>query len=319
MTNKFPPTAKHARLLRKEFLKLHPEWKDYKLRLQEKQRRLDNDPEYIIATLDVTNRLEKAYVVDAKSVSKFFRRFGQFGSPYSIQKILHFLKSLYESKKRKIAVALYKYIQYSIRFGVVMRTLKGVPQFKPVVIPQVARKFHAKITRNFLKPVRPVPKDHEMAEYFEEPDLQEPSELGKNFDPALVNYFVIEDRRDDSLLKQIEAVAYNPDRITFIQHNAEIPFLFCLIGENFQKKDFKNALSFVTRFQHERFGRGAGRPRDTQRLKQEIRALQNLSGAQKAAAFDLAAKRFRSVSVSKMTTAQNRLSRLKRKIKQRRQ
>ena len=107
----------------------------------------------------------------------------------------------------------------------------------------------------------------------------------------------------------LEHVAYFPEGITFVLHNAEQPYLLCLVGEKVSVELWRKLSTTVTGIFRKKFGRGkAGRPKDLSKLRKAKRLLKT-PGPLKAKAFLLAGK------AQNTETQQSYLSRLRKEQK----
>jgi len=120
----------------------------------------------------------------------------------------------------------------------------------------------------------------------------------------------IDDGDGSSCLSILEQVTYFPEGLTFILHNAEQPYLMCLIGEKVSTALWRELGKTVSAMLRENFGRGtAGRPTDLSKLR-KVEKLLKKPGPLKEKAFQLAGK------AQNTATHQSYISRYRKKMRE---
>ena len=253
---------------RKELPK-HPKLIELNRRLSLKKRGLKDDKEFVIQTAVLKNALERALQRYPKLVMAFFR---DFSDPAGVHryKAPEFLKTL---KNKKVKLLLGEYLKYAMRFGVVLRLRRR--GFEEEYLIPWGTKFHVRIKKEHFEPVDGYPGDEDTPfEYFFESDsVKTWPALSKQMSLGRAKFVLIEDSEQTSILTRLEAFAYHPDGLTFVFHNAEQPYLFCLVGEKVTNAIWRDASTSVSSFLSRNFNRGkAGRPRDLERFLQTIKS-----------------------------------------------
>jgi hypothetical protein len=234
----------------------------------QKWRKLNNDKPFLLETEKLTKSLEDTLVQHPSYLKAFFRNFGY---PLGrLKAVRHFLSKAPDEKTRRTFEA---YVRYVARFGVLLKRRNTVPHFHPYPLVPWGSTFHVRIKKAQLLPVVPHPGGDEPYVYFFESDPKSaPPYLRKPIKSGEVKFVEIDDEDSSSVLTRLESFAYYSEGITFMVHNAEQPYLFCLIGEKVTNDIWRNANTAVTAFQRALVGKGkAGRKADVKRLKQILR------------------------------------------------
>lgn len=250
-------------------LEKHPKLVELKRRLSLKKRELKNDKEFVIETAKLRNALEAALLKYPKPAATFFR---DFSDPTGMHrsKAREFLDGL---RSRKLKLLLGRYLRYVARFGVVLRLKRGRPRFEEEYVIPWGIRFHVRLTEDHFEPVDGYPGDEDTPfEYFFESDKVETwPTLSKQMSLGRAKFVQIEDSERASIISRLEDFAYYPEGLTFIFHNADQPYLFCLVGEKVTNEIWRDASRVVSSFLRTHFNRGkAGRPRNLTRFRKEI-------------------------------------------------
>jgi hypothetical protein len=295
-------------------LKKSPIWttfSDLRRALRSRRKVLDEDKVYQLEKERISSRLNQQIETYPDDVREFFRR---FMSPDGrrLQQIRSYIRKL---KDPGLQRDLRHYVEFSFRFKVIFQPKAKAPHFKEIIIPPSGSKFHAKLVKGKLEPAGPVVNDENYGipfdEFFESDELKVPGKLQTLIDFGTAQYVLVEDKSGTSALNVLERISYDPDRITFVRHIAEQPYLLCLIGEKVSKKLFDMAGPVVTEFQREYYCRGkAGRPPDLAKRKQAIKLIRG-KGPMKMKAGILSTGE----SATELFSNQSYLSRLNKKIK----
>jgi hypothetical protein len=220
----------------------------------------------------VEKSLEAALRLNEGKVREFFKRF-PYVSTAARRKINSFIDRIPNPSVRK---SLREYADFALRFNVCFTleprsTVFGV---EPVNLPSSG--LWGKISNRTLVPGSD--SGTEVLEFgsFADNAHQPPAKSASLFTSGKAKWFVIDDPRGQSLLADIEAIAYSPDAIVFVTHYPHIhqPFLFCLIGEDVSDDDWKKAAPVKTQFQQEQYGTGIrGRKPNVEQQRLEYKAL----------------------------------------------
>jgi hypothetical protein len=244
---------------------LHPQRSALRLLLKDKV--------FVLATEKLKSTLERVYPSNQQAVERFFHR---FGSPNQarLERIRKYIAGISDERIRK---ALEQYVRYALRFPVVMVIKKKSPHFRVLGAVPYGPKFYAQMRNGHLKPRVSIPDETEgpsSPELFESNDLKLPDPIQQQIDKDNAAFFQIKDKSGSSVLNEIERLSYRIDGVTFIRHDAEQPYLFCLIGEAATKMQLRSAEKAITDFQKAFDGRGkAGRGRDLRRVRRNAKRL----------------------------------------------
>jgi hypothetical protein len=110
---------------------------------------------------------------------------------------------------------------------------------------------------------------------FESERINIPPAVQEQITSGKVKFVEFEDESWSSALNELEHFAYYPEGLTFVLHQAEQPYLLCLIGEKVSDKLWRQASPVKTALLKKSLGRGtAGRRRDPKRLRESIKIRQ---------------------------------------------
>jgi hypothetical protein len=267
----------------------------------DKWRKLGRNKGLVLETTRLKLRLEKAYEKDPKSVNVFFRRYScPTGSRR--REIRRHIASILNKGVRDV---LRLYIKYVARFGVTMYTRKKKPHFRTALLPPHGSKFHVALSNGHLRPARPF-RGGRYTDYFEDKEVQMPEVLERYVQTGTTKFVRIDDKDSSSVLTELEAFAYHWEGLTFILHEAEQPYIICLIGENASSDMWKSAARAVHALRRECYGEKAGR---TGNLRQILKVGAQLrqTGASKAKAITVG-------KTKNVDTSKSAFSRLKAKL-----
>jgi hypothetical protein len=228
-------------------------------------RQLGSDKEFVDETLRLKSRLEKALKDEPEIVKHFFSSF-KFATGLHLGKVKRFLRTV---KNKDLKQLLKRYCRYAARFRCGMYIRTKSPRFRVMVLPSKGSRFSAKISRGHLQPTAFTTPGEPFLDAFESQSLKIPAAL-KELERLGKGRFVhIDDQNGSSVLSELENASYDPDGLTFVVHEAEQPYILCLIGENAGNQVWRDAASTVRELQRIHFGRErAGKPVDIrQRLK----------------------------------------------------
>jgi hypothetical protein len=246
-------------------------------------KKLNRSKPFLVETEKLTRLLENALTRQPEYVRAFFRLFGYpTGRPKAIRT---FLSKAPDERTRNV---LRTYPGYVARFGVVLKLRYKSPRFRAYPLPLWGSTFHVRIRGGKLLPVLPYPGGDEPYVYFFESNPEgAPAFFQQLIKSGAGKLVEIDDEDGSSILTRLEVFAYAPDVITFVVHQAEQPYLFCLIGGSITNDIWRDAGKVVTAFQKKLAGRGkAGRPPDIKRLKTTHRLLRK-KGPKKNVAVDV--------------------------------
>ena len=275
-------------------------------RLQTRRHReLIADPIFVQGTDALMRQLERARGKNPDVVTDFFDRFS-WPNASKLKSLNAFLRNVRDTALRK---TLRQYVQHANRFRIVFTLRKHPPHFEAFELLPAAAKFHIKISKGQLTPTRPTYFNEPVDSSFEAEEIEVPQQLRKAIKCRQAKFVCIDDKEGSSCLSVLEHVAYFPEGITFVLHNAEQPYLLCLVGEKVSVELWRKLSTTVTGIFRKKFGRGkAGRPKDLSKLRKAKRLLKT-PGPLKAKAFLLAGK------AQNTETQQSYLSRLRKEQK----
>ncbi len=271
-----------------------------------RHRELSEDPLFVQKTDTLKRKLEKAYTQDLELVTDFFREFSWPVAP-KLKRLNAFLRNTRDTDLRK---TLRQYARYANRFRVIFVLRKRPPHFNMVELLPSGAKFHVRIVKGQLVPCNPAYDDAPIDSSFESEKVKVPQALDRAISRRQAKFVRIDDKDGSSCLSALEYVAYFPEGITFILHNAEQPYLVCLVGEKVSVELWRKLSTTVTAMFRKNFGRGkAGRPKDLQKLRKAKQLLKR-HGPLKGKAFLLAGK------AQNIETNQSYISRFRKEQKQ---
>ena len=234
-----------------------------------KLRALGKDKAFILETELMKARLEQAYGIHPDKVKEFLRRFRH---PLS-RRNTEVDKFLNDVKGDDLRSILKDYVGYSERFGVFIRLNKNRPLFRVSVVETYGPLLHAKVVEDHLTPIKSDPGESFYA-LLENNNLEIPDELKEQVANGIASFIQIDDESRTSVISELETVAYRPNAITFVLHNARQPYLLCLVGENVSQETVRLAGKVINAFRKKHLGRSsAGRPTDVVELYKTLKAL----------------------------------------------
>ena len=255
------------------------------LRDAEKQRNreLREDKHYRYMKAGLTASLKKAQKREPELVAKFFNKFGFF-TPSKLAKSQIFLAAI---KDMEIQAFFNRYLNFAARFGVVWKCHPKSRSFKVHLQVPWGTSFLGRIERGRLVPSRPFIKDEATIHLFERPDLLALPKLEEEIRGKNAAYVQIEDESGSSVLSQLEAFSYRQGGVSFVLHNAEQPYILCLVGEKVDSQTWQRAGKIIKEFRKTYFRRvNAGRPPNLKRFD-KVMKLRNRNQPLKNAASDL--------------------------------
>jgi hypothetical protein len=108
--------------------------------------------------------------------------------------------------------------------------------------------------------------------YYEADRMEVPPGLEKLVASGIAKFVLIEDESWSSSLSKLEYFANYPEGLTFVVHEAEQPYLLCLIGEKVSDKVWKQGSRARSALLRKYFDRGkAGRRPSIPRLRRAIK------------------------------------------------
>jgi hypothetical protein len=250
---------------------------------------LESDPQYVVERDKLISKLEEEYARNPKRVSAFFRQFRWPIAP-KLEALQSFLSRV--KKDKKLREILSRYVIFANRFRVAFVLRTKAPHFNPIVLLPGGAKFHVKVKKGQLTPVRSISDEESIDTSFEssfesrEVSFSDPLRLA--IGSLEGNFVLIDDNEGSSLLSILEAVAYFPEGMTFVLHRAEQPYLLCLVGRKISDDLWRKAYKTVSAFLREELAGGkAGRPKDLQKWNRANRLLKT-PGSLKEKAVELA-------------------------------
>ena len=143
------------------------------------------------------------------------------------------------------------------------------------------------------------------------------ADLKKMMDSGRANYVEVHDRSGTSALNDLERIAYNPNKLTFIIHNpgSKMPCIFLLLGERTEcRKDLRKAEKIINALQRKLYGRvKSGKPpKDPAKDFEAVQVLRTNDGRnqkEKAAALFLKPDEYKDSAAVKASRLKTRYSR----------
>jgi hypothetical protein len=249
--------------------KRHPKVIALNRLLANRKNELARDKQFVIETARLQPRLEEALAKHEKHMRVFFRTFSY---PIGVR-LIEVKKFLENLERKQLKNLLGRYLKYVARFGTVFRLRSKRPHFRLEYLIPWGSKFHVRLVKGHFEPADGYHGDEEPFEYFFESDrLKVPSVLGKHIASGKAKFVRIDDVSWSSALSRLEYFAYYPEGLTFVLHNAEQPYLLCLIGEKVTDSIWREASRVRSALLRASFERGkAGRPTNIPRLREAIR------------------------------------------------
>jgi hypothetical protein len=250
-------------------LKRHPMLLALEQARHKKQFQLRHDKQFVLESERLRTSLEKALVANPRIVREFFR---QFSRPVGVR-LKHVHAVLQGLESRKLRALFERYIVHVARFGVVMWPHKTRARFLTEVLVPWGARFHVRLIGGHFEPAKMrVDPDTPFEYFFESDDVRIPEIAETQIKKGRIKFAQIEDQEWSSVLSKLEYFAYDPESLTFVLHNAEQPYLFCLIGEKISDETWRRASKIRSAFLKQCYGRGtAGRPPNIPRLRESIK------------------------------------------------
>jgi len=247
---------------------------------QKRRAQLENDAVFVRETEDIQEGFEAAYLSKRQTVDSFLSQF-RLPSPFHKARVQRFVDAI----PSKMSALLKRYVRYASRFDVYFVRRNNAFEWR--VMPEFGWKFRVNQRNGRLEATGHVPEDSPPTDYFEAPTLQIPAAFQTLIDEKAAKFVQIDDVSGASVLNDIENFAYNSDGLTFIVHNGQHPYLYCLVGEKATKALWDKAGKSITAFQRQ-FGRGkGGRPTTNVGLEKTIREALKQPGRKKEKAVRL--------------------------------
>lgn len=249
-------------------LKTHPKVRELDRRLALRAKELRKDKEFVIQEARLRTRLESFLAERPADVRRFFQKFQFPVGPRGLEA----RRYLRRTRIKNLKEALDDYLNFVVRFGVVFRLEGKRSSLRLEYLVPWGTKFHVKLVEEqFMPAERRVASNESYEDYFEDDRLTVPVEVQRLIASGKGKFVLIEDPQCSSALSGLEYFANNPEGLTFVVHNAEQPYLLCLIGEKVSDKDWKRASAPRTALLRKYFNRGkAGRPPKIARLRSAI-------------------------------------------------
>jgi hypothetical protein len=275
--------------------------------------RLQKDAVFLIENARIETELKELAMNHPAIFVKFFNRF----SYLSLLIRDDFEKFVSETWSNRAKEILQDYANYSRRFRVWL-TRRSDGSFRVVPNGPFNSKFRIDIVGGQSQPADPeksgVPVIFD--ELYADNNLRVPTLHSEEIlATGRAKFVQVEDKSGRTVLHDIEAIAYDPQAVTFILHKSNRDYLFCLVGENVTiEGTWKAAGAAVNSLQAQLYGRRkAGRPRKIEKLKKAIDLRQRGgSTSQKEKAFNL------EPDAKNLASNQAYFSRLNRTLQQRR-
>jgi hypothetical protein len=242
-------------------------------RREEKLRQLEKDKEFITETARIQNMLSTQRLNDPQVFTDILRRItylGIFLTPHKVE------RELKQIRDKRTKMVFQEYIRYCSRFHVSLQQVNS--SFRVVPQPPFKSKFRVLVVDGRFRPYAPAYRCEKELVYS---DLYASARV--EFHPILEQMIkdgtavgvMVKDKSGRSALNELEAFAYDPEKLTFVLHDAKQRHVYCLIGEKVSvDKVWKKAAKLVTALQREFYGRSkAGRPRNVPELQRTIAQL----------------------------------------------
>jgi hypothetical protein len=237
---------------------------------KERLAALEKDKAFVIETDRIVHELQSLRNRKPDIFQKVFRRL----SPLVILEGKYWEGWLRDLADVRARTTFRNYVRYVVRFKVRLASSPGT--FRPVPFgPAPVHTLHARIVKGRLHWADwgPQPKESVYDFLFIARDFEAVPELREMMHRGDARFVKVDTPRNESVLKELEYLAYDPSMLTFIIHYAEQPRIYCLIGEAVRTdKAWRDAGKVITALQKRLYGRNkAGRPANISRLKQGLR------------------------------------------------
>jgi hypothetical protein len=251
-----------------------------------RHQQLAADQKYVVARDRLIQKLGKEYARNPGTVTEFFRLFG-WPTPLKLKSLKSYLSCLQDKELKKV---LRRYVRFANRFHVIFLLRRKKRHFRPIELLPSEAKFHVQMTNGQLAPLRATYDEEPIDASFQSNQMRLPKPVELVISSGEAKCVQIEDKDGSSVLSTLESFAYFAEGITFIVHQRERPYLFCIVGEKVTNALWRKASRAVSALLHRHHGRErAGRPKDLQKWRKTRRLLKK-PGPKKAAAVELAGK-----------------------------
>jgi len=225
-----------------------PEFRKTKAVLWRRWRELGNSEEFFWETFKLKWRLGQAFEANPDLVGKFFQPTFKV-TLIDSQKLVSRIGAVKDEKFRRL---LWRYVNYTIRYGVVLQLFRKAPYFRVREGSQgvVDDRFHAVIRNGVFEPIRPPRPDDAYPEGFESDVKATPPELerlvrdgvektkdGKKSVEQVAKYVLIDDEDSFSLLRQMFYFAHSPNCVTVFRYNSVPSHTLFLVGQHVSLPD----------------------------------------------------------------------------------
>lgn len=250
----------------------HPKIIEQKRRLAARERELEADKQFLLEEARLQGQFEQSLAQYPKRLEEFFRRFSSFYG-FRLGQIKQFLDSLGDVPLSQL---FRRYNKFVSRFGVQFTFHQRQPHFRRKILIPWGCKFYVQIVKgHFASSNGYVDEDAPFGDSFESDWVKVPPAVQQQVASGNVKFVFVEDEHWSSALNELEHFAYYPEGLTFVLHQAEQPYLLCLIGEKVSDKLWRQASRVKTALLKKNLGRGAaGRPPDIKRLRETIKIRQ---------------------------------------------
>ncbi len=265
-------------------LQRHPLLVELQRRKAVRRKELEADKEYLYEWERLRQDVKRAIKRSPKTVRLFFDRFSESRS--DLAQVHEFLETVGDETLNQFFC---RYIRFVSRFRVEIGLERGKTKIHREIIPPLGSKFHLVLGREGFEPFVSNSDEDVPNEYlFERSDLVVPERLEHEIKSGTAKMVQIEDHKWVSTLGQLERFAYHPEGITLILHQAELPYLYCMIGENVSVRVWRDMYPVIKALRKKHYGREkAGRPPDLKRQKEVIKTFA-LPGPDKVKAIEKA-------------------------------
>ena len=196
----------------------------------------------------------------------FLRRYGMI-TPLNAEEALR--KAL-ETANGTTRRALENYIEYALRFCMCVRLRRRklrdewIWRVEFYAMPRpMCNRMKAKIGEHIYPDVEGrFIQGEECWPYFNAPDLHLSDDVKQRLEKSKARIVQMRDDLDYgnviNILRELEAWFYDPNSLTFLVHGRNPPVLLCLVGENVEKKPWRDTDTLITALQREYFHRKQG-------------------------------------------------------------
>jgi hypothetical protein len=302
---------------------------------QSRLEELETDKYFVEASARMFESLAEARKENEEIVKLFLDKFALPVGQH-VSKLTRFI--IGTNPPEPVSQFIHEYIAFVNRFrmSIVLRTKSGKQEPRLISWLEPGPILHAEIREGHLVPTKTFDDDAGMAEIFDGQHLHvlqavrdsmlRPSVSGKRSRDIIqtsiekAKFLQIEDEDWSSALSEIERLAYEPNGITFIVHNARYPYLFVLLGEALRLEDLRQLLPVIEKLRNKYQGRvNRGRPANAKVLAADLKTLSEPTSMKQKAIESTERLRANSLSGDALekaiATNTRRLQRRKAKIK----